>query len=254
MPPTTAQAAGWLQRWDDQQRTYIADREERFEIITDVVDVVADRPDPLVIDLGCGPGSLGVRLLDRLPKAEVVGVDGDPLLLGLGAAAYADRGGLRFVDVDLRTGGWADALGLDRVADAVVSTTALHWLTGGELTELYAACSRLLRPGGVLIDGDHLHDGPAQPALDRLTREIGNRHELRVGLPGADDWAGWWDAVLAAPELADLAAERGARSYSHHVDPEPTLADHRTALHVAGFGEIGTVWQAGANRVLVAVR
>ena len=90
----------------------------------------------LVLDLGCGPGSLSVRLLDRLPGAIVIAVDADPLLLALGRAAWADRPGLRFADLDLRDPGWAASLGLDRPVDAVVSTTALHWLPKTALAAL----------------------------------------------------------------------------------------------------------------------
>jgi trans-aconitate methyltransferase len=34
-----------------------------------------------VLDLGCGPGSLAARLLERLPAASVVAIDSYPLLL-----------------------------------------------------------------------------------------------------------------------------------------------------------------------------
>ena len=81
--PTQAAARTWLDRWDHQQELYMADREERFAVMADVIDAVIDRPDPLILDLGCGPGSTSVRMLDRLPGAEVVGLDADPFLLGL---------------------------------------------------------------------------------------------------------------------------------------------------------------------------
>ena len=71
--PTRTAARSWLDRWDRQQEFYMADREERFIVIADVLASVVDRPDPLIIDLGCGPGSTSVRMLDRLPSAEVVG-------------------------------------------------------------------------------------------------------------------------------------------------------------------------------------
>src|SRR6266702_1977552 len=99
------------------------DREERFAAMIDAVEVGAGRPDPLVLDLGCGPGSLAVRLLDRIPAATVVGIDADPLLLALGQIAWPDRAGLRFAEQDLRAEGWSVALDLDRQADAAVSTT-----------------------------------------------------------------------------------------------------------------------------------
>ena len=70
---------------------YLPDREERFTALIDAVQEGTSRPDPLVLDLGAGPGSLAVRLLDRLPAATVVAVDADPLLLALGRVAWPDR-------------------------------------------------------------------------------------------------------------------------------------------------------------------
>src|SRR6516165_1399435 len=105
-------AAAWVDRWESQQQGFLPDREERFTALIDAVADGAGRPDPLVLDLGCGPGSLAVRLLDRIPGATVIGVDADPVLLALGRAAYGERARLRFADCDLRTPGWAAALGL----------------------------------------------------------------------------------------------------------------------------------------------
>jgi SAM-dependent methyltransferase len=251
--PTVREARHWLDRWDRQQEFYLADREERFSVIADVVEA-ACAAEPLVVDLGVGPGSLGIRLLDRLPGARVVGIDADPLLLGLARSAYGGRPGLRLVDHDLRMPGWLDALRLDRAPDAFVSTTALHWLTRDELAELYAACGRALQPGGVLINGDHLHDGPACPGLDSLTRVVRDRRAARVGIAGEEDWQAWWEAVRQAPELADLAAMRGQHGVEHDVAAAATFDDHLTELRRAGFAEAGTVWQHGDDRVLVAVR
>src|SRR5690348_7671456 len=85
-------AMQWINRWDAQQQLYMPDREERFTALIDAVEAGTGRDDPLVLDLGCGPGSLAVRLLHRIPGARVIAIDSDPLLLTLGRAAY---GGLR---------------------------------------------------------------------------------------------------------------------------------------------------------------
>src|SRR5262245_42627401 len=134
---TSAHAREWLDRWDRQQEGYLPEREDRFTAIVDAVEAGTGRPDPLIIDLGCGPGSLSVRLLDRLPGATVVAVDADPVLLALGKAAYGERDGLRFVRADLADPGWVGKLRLDRPADAAVSTTALHWMSGEDLAVMY---------------------------------------------------------------------------------------------------------------------
>jgi SAM-dependent methyltransferase len=88
-------ARDWIDRWDRQQEESLPDREDRFTALIDAVEEGTERPDPLVLDLGCGPGSLAVRLLDRLPRATVIGIDADPVSLTLGQAAYSGRPGLR---------------------------------------------------------------------------------------------------------------------------------------------------------------
>ena len=254
-------ARDWISRWDRQQEVYLADREERFTALIDAVEVAAGRPDPLVIDLGCGPGSLSVRLLRRLPSATVIAVDADPVTLSLGRAAHGDAPGLRFLDLDLRSPDWAARLGIEpgRLVDAVVSTTALHWLSAAELRDLYATLAGLLRPGGLFLDGDHLRLSEAEsPVLARLDRALEEREDQRR-FPGghagrAEDWGQWWAAVAADPALAGAFAERDRRTVHHHGPAGNLLSVHVSALRAAGFGEVGTLWQRGGNRLLCAVR
>src|SRR4051812_5605211 len=212
-------ARDWIARWDRQQEVYVPEREERFTVIADAVEAATGRADPLIVDLGCGPGSLAVRLLARFPNATVVAVDADPLLLELATTAYADLPGLRIVDTDLRRPGLPAALGLDRPADAVVSTTALHWIEAAELHLLYAEVHSLLRPGGVLLNGDHLRD--SQPGLQALARDLVTLREQREAVAGGDaaaereDWEQWWEAVAGAPELAGAYTRRASRRCTH---------------------------------------
>src|SRR4029077_17954583 len=86
----------WVDRWDRQQQSYLRVREDRFRAIIEVVrGAVPARP--RVVDLGCGPGSLSVRLLRSIPKAVVYPVDLDPVLLTVGRRAFGDaRGRLRW--------------------------------------------------------------------------------------------------------------------------------------------------------------
>jgi SAM-dependent methyltransferase len=254
---TKAEAATWIERWDIQQEDYLPDREERFTALIDAVQESAGRPDPLVLDLGCGPGSLSVRLLHRIPAASVVAIDADPLLLQLGRTAWGGLRSLRFADQDLRVPGWSAAVGLDRPADAAVSTTALHWLPPEALAALYAETASVLRPGGLLLNGDHLaEDEAAAPTLARLEQALIEREERRRAPGGRiESWRGWWDAVRSDPGLAAVAAERDRRSpeADHHGSPSRLLSVHVAALRAAGFAEVGTLWQRGENRLLCAV-
>jgi SAM-dependent methyltransferase len=249
------EAKKWVERWDLQQQNYLPDREDRFTVMIDAVEA-AGRPDPLVLDLGSGPGSLAVRLLRRMPAATVVAVDADPLLLALGCSAWRDLAGLRFVDADLRSAGWSAGLELDRPPDAAVSTTALHWLTQPALAALYAELTQLLRPGGIVLNGDHLREDVDAPVLRRLGEALTEREEQRRAPDGhTETWTGWWAAAAEEPVLAHLYAEREARQVEseHHGSPAGRLSVHVDALRAAGFAEVGTLWQRGDNRLLCAV-
>ena len=248
-------ARGWVARWEAQQDRFFTDREERFAVITDVVESSVHRPDPLVVDLGCGPGSLAQRLLDRLPGARVVGVDMDPLLLGLAEAARGDDR-LSTVQLDLRQEDALARLGLDRAPDAFVSTTALHWMERDRLVALLRSCAEVLAPGGVAVDGDHLPEGADAPHLDELTREIGRRAVVRAERHGreGEGWPEWWDAVTADPAMRALAELREETDLSHAVDEHASAADLVSALRDGGCAVAGVVWQVGDDRVVVGVK
>ncbi|MFC9925847.1 class I SAM-dependent methyltransferase [Streptomyces sp. NPDC127190] len=249
-----ATAETWVERWELQQQRYAVDREDRFTVIADVVEhSTAGRPDrPLVADLGCGPGSLAARLARRLPDADIVAVDRDPLLLELARTHHADAA--RYVDTVIGAPGWIDALALDRPLDAVVSSTALHYLSPGTLARVYRELAALLRPGGVLVNGDHLP--PDDAVLAEVAECVGRRRAERRRAFDQEDWTAWWTAAAAEPELADLLAERRERqpATSAGGTVRLSLADHLRLLRQAGFARAGTVWQYGDSCVVVALR
>jgi trans-aconitate methyltransferase len=241
-------ATTWLQRWDAQQETYMPDREERFEVLVDLVELVAGA-EARVIDLACGPASLGARILARLPHASVVGVDADPVLLAL--ARSTAPAGLTLVDADLRWDDWVRRIPPGPY-DAVVSTTALHWLRETDLRQVYRACADLLRPGGLLGNGDHMQSD-ANPRLAELAIALDERRATRHAAE-AEDWAAWWRAVREDPELRDAVAERDRRAFDHPEDSETSGEVHGRALRSAGFIEIDVVWRKGTDTVLAALR
>jgi SAM-dependent methyltransferase len=241
---------GWLARWDAQQQHHIPDREERFDAMVDAVAAFAG-PEPRVLDLGCGPGSLSARVLAGVPGATMVAIDADPVLLAIGRGALAGSR-LTFVDADLRSE-WVAALPSPPPYDAVVSTTALHWLGLDQLLRLYRTLGAVIRPGGIYLDGDRLDFDHDQTAIAAGAREI--RPQWPDAPEGAESYDDWWSAAVAEPGLAGEVAERARRSHTHPHDNEAHSYEfHRSALFAAGFAEVGTLWQHLSNRVLIAVR
>ncbi len=241
----TELATTWIRRWDAQQEFYVADREERFAVIGDVVaDTITTGT---VLDLGCGPGSLAGRLAERLPDARIIGVDTDPLLLAMARGRY---GSVEFVDADLGGTSWLDEI--PEVVDAAVSTTALHWLTPAQLADVYQALADRIRHGGVFVNGDHL--GLGDPNLDKVATAVRQGRAARVGVTDNEEWSAWWDAIKAEPAMAGLLTERSQRSVAHHGSNHLSVAEHRELLLAAGFRGASPVWQTGDDHVLVAIR
>jgi len=243
-------ATRWLQRWDAQQERYVPDREERFRVVIDVVREVTGGGPAGVVDLGCGPGSLSQRLAEALPEVRVVGVDADPLLLGLGQANTNPR--VRLVEADLANPGWPDATGLAGPWDAAVSSTALHWLAPADLGQLYRTLAANLRPGGVFVNADHL--GLGQPRLDTIADAIRAARTRRVGTERNEEWGAWWQALREDDDLAPLLDARSNTAIAHSGENGLTVWQHAELLRQAGFAEAGPVWQFGDDHVLVAVR
>ncbi|GAA2687934.1 MULTISPECIES: class I SAM-dependent methyltransferase [Actinosynnema] len=240
-------ALEWVRRWDAQQERYIADREERFRVIGDVVaHVCRDVTAPLVADLGCGPGSLTTRLRGRV-GGRVVGLDADPFLLGLAKAADPEG---EYEHADLTGSGWLDLVGGSW--DAAVSTTALHWIAPERLAEVYRAVASRLRPGGVLVNGDHLRE--EQPALRTLAEHVRDERARRAGVVGNEDWRAWWEAARADERLTTVFTEEEMAAKGSGHGNGLSARQHGELLRAAGFSEVGTVWQHGDDHVLVAVR
>jgi SAM-dependent methyltransferase len=245
---------GWLDRWDRQQESFNPDRERRFQAMLDVLEAWLPKRFT-ALDLGSGPGSLSQRLLRRFPRARVVAVDYDPVVLRLGREALASlRRRITWVDANIGKAGWPKQLPVQRV-DAAVSTTALHWLQPAALRRCYRDLGRLIRRGGVLLNGDILPWGPDRPTLRKLAEKV---RATRLGGKSLQSewtpWQAWWSAIEKVPALRAEVDERRSRSSEHPPEWPISLSDHAKALRRAGFREVEVIWQDFENRILLGVR
>lgn len=244
----------WLHRWDVQQSGYLPLREERFQVMLDALALTL--PDSFVaLDLACGPGAISQRLLQRFPNARCIAVDYDPVLLAIGQGALGTMGNrLRWIEADLTEENWITSLG-DTQVDAVLSTTALHWLSIDQLVKLYQQLGQLVRPGGVFFNGDHLYFPPHLSTFQRLAQTVQAQQEQQAFTEHyQEDWERWWQAIADEPDLKVLLEERQRRFTPRFTEHKPTLAIHEAALQEAGFHEVATIWQRWDDRILMAVR
>ena len=134
----------WVTRWERMQERSLVGRDERFKVVARLVGDTQG-PAPLILDLGCGTGSLMVVLLEAMPGAQVVGVDLDPSLLLLAEkrlATFGERaqtGPGRFSQ-NILAGGYSKAL--------LMQLYPRLPCTGSVLSSLPACMAKLLRCSG----------------------------------------------------------------------------------------------------------
>jgi SAM-dependent methyltransferase len=246
------------QDWDVQQETYMPDREARFAAMLDTVEAMVG-DSPRVLDLAGGTGSITLRTLDRFPGATSVVVDVDAALLTIAAGTFAGDRRVRVAAIDLATPDWRRELGADDGSfDAVLTATALHWLTAERVAGVYAEAGPLLRPGGIFANADHMADAGLPRLTGRLSAYMSALEKQAQAAPGVTDWNGWWDERRAEPELAEAVAARDAhfadRGGSAHTESTMPSAWHVGALRDAGYAEAGLVWRGLTDAVVVGVR
>ncbi len=145
--------------WDpDQYRRFADERSRPFH------DLVARVPPGgeigRVADLGCGSGELTRSLLERWPRAVVIGVDHSPEMLGA-ASKHAVDGRLSFVAGDIAQ--WQP----DAPLDVAIANASLHWVP--DHAQLMQRLVAMLAPGGFLaVQVPYNHDEPCHALYDRL--------------------------------------------------------------------------------------
>ncbi|TMC47912.1 MAG: class I SAM-dependent methyltransferase [Chloroflexi bacterium] len=174
-----------------------------------------DRAPRRVVDVGCGTGRLLAQLHERLPDAELVGVDPSA---GMVAQARTRLGQQSRVRIEVTP---ASALPLeDRSVDAVVTTISFHhW---DDQPASLGEISRVLRDGGRLLVADLLAIGLAGQLAARFGRRHGHGYRTEEELGGLFRAAGftqWSRRRLFGPAsplyLVDArvsASATGARS------------------------------------------
>lgn len=169
---TDAQVAETVGTFDRRAALY-AERYAAHPPYLATFDVLLDHmgPDHLrVLDLACGPGSLGLHLLRQRPALALTGADLSPEMLRQAAAACPTA---RWLQLDLRDTGT-----IEGVFDVVACAFGLPYLDAAGADGLLDACARLLRSGGLL----YLSSIGCAPELRAQHNSLGDR-AWRCGHP-----------------------------------------------------------------------
>src|SRR5262245_25043925 len=152
------QAADYAAYWVADAESRDPDRAAQLALLADLLPRPLDRP-PRVLDLGAGYGAVTAAVLARHPDARVTLLDySDAMLDHARARLAAHTARLDYAVGDLTRPDWAAALA--EPVDAVVSASVLHNLDDPpRIAAIYAEIARVLAPGGVFLNLDHLRAG-----------------------------------------------------------------------------------------------
>ncbi|MEA2134206.1 MAG: trans-aconitate 2-methyltransferase [Solirubrobacteraceae bacterium] len=150
----------------------------------EVLDRLELRGDERVLDAGCGTGRVTAALLERLPRGEVVAVDGSPAMVAEARERLGPRADVRVADLT--------ELELEAPVDAILSTATFHWIADHD--RLFERMHAVLKPGGRLVAqcGGEGNVATVQAAIDRVAE------------PALTGWGGPWNFASPAATAARL--------------------------------------------------
>jgi ubiquinone/menaquinone biosynthesis C-methylase UbiE len=167
-----------------------------------VADVMRSFPDRLVqvVDLGCGPGDIAMRLSRASTAARITAVDGSPAMLAIARAALRSTGvELSVSFLEGRLPGVALAEGS---FDLVLSKDMLHHLPDPQV--LWNEVRRLGRPGAAVCVMDLCRPASSAAAHEIVERVSGGEHPLLK-----TDFYNSLCAAFTADEVRDQLSRAG---------------------------------------------
>ena len=175
-------------------------RERRWR--SELIRLVDPQPGDRILDVGCGTGTLLVRLGKLEPEAELIGLDPDPDVIRIAGKKAARQG----VDVAWIEGFLDDqAAGQIGSVSKVVSSLVLHQTPVREKARLLAAMHNMLGGVGKLFIADYgkQHHWSMRVAFRLTVQAVDGVRDTR---PNAE---GCLPAMMQAAGFADVR-EHGA--------------------------------------------
>jgi trans-aconitate 2-methyltransferase len=183
--------------WDPAQYLRYADERSRpfFELLA---RVPATSPS-LVVDLGCGPGTLTRTVRKRWPAADVLGVDSSEEMISR-AESEGALNRLSYVCADLRS--WLP----ESAPDVVVANAVFQWVPGH--LDLIHTIAGWLAPGGTLaFQVPANFDAPSHTVIrdiresPRWRDRLGEAADRQAAVEPPETYLGALDAAGLTPDV-----------------------------------------------------
>lgn len=213
----------------------------RKDILTTIAQlttmVVAEQP--RVLDLGCGFGNVTAEILKFKPHALVCMVDFSDEMIRIASEQFKNNADIKIIKHDLNNG--IPVSVVSERFDVVVSCFAMHHIEFTNRGRLYSDIGKVLRKGGLFINGDRFKGD--SPVIDQW--EFNN-------------WIVWMvqqiKQKLARDKTFDEVKQTQIESDRKLGDKPGTIWDMAKDLMQSGFQYVDCVWKYQNLAVIVATK
>jgi SAM-dependent methyltransferase len=210
------------------------------------VELLDLKPGQRALDVGCGPGALTARLVDRLGAPDVVAIDP--------STQFVQATRARIPQVEAHEASAEDLPFADDDFDLAVAQLVVHFMT--DPVAGLAEMARVTRPGGRVAASVWDHAGSRGPLTTfwNAVRDVDPQAPDESGLPGTREGhlaQLFAQAGLTAVESGSITVTVGFDSFDQWWEPY-TMGVGPAGAYVAGVDERGRALLEGACRARLA--
>jgi len=142
---------------------------ENQEFVERFLAAFPDLTEGHIVDLGCGPADIPIRLARALPRCRITGIDASLPMIRLGEQAIIDAGLVDRITLQCER---IQSLVLPELVDAVVSNSLLHHIPNP--LRFWLAVKQLVRPGSYALVMDLLRPASTDDAAALVDQYASN--------------------------------------------------------------------------------
>lgn len=143
-----------LFKYTEGVRQFFPLAEEQLQVISRIIDHFNPRMRTF-LDLGCGDGFLGYFIYRLYPESSGVFMDISAEMIQKARARDSNHPS-EFITMDFGKPEWHESIESIAKFDLVISGYSIHHIRNREKKRLYADIFRLLNPGGIFLNLDHV--------------------------------------------------------------------------------------------------
>ncbi len=213
------------QQWDAHTTSHNPDRVAQLDLL---LTILADtyQPGDVILDLGFGSGQVEALIFERIPGAQVIGVDASPAMMALAAERLKPCAGqMQMIEHDL-----AELATLPvEPCRFIISSQALHHLSDAQMQAAYGSIRDLLTPDGLLLLIDRV--APDPPELFDIYQSLWRWQDQQAGSDVFFHEGSTYDAHV------EVTRQRGDQPLSlpRHLELMAAAGLRAACLHLSGI-------------------